>query len=104
MGYSNKRAKVLLNTKIERYDIEKREFIIKGEKHKFDIVVSTISPDVFFDSVMENYHILKRFFLLFYQLKRHFQRSLCFLYYAEKAKLQDVEYKKLTRYKEKMHY
>ena len=86
----------MLNTKIERYDIEKKEFIIKGEKHKFDIVVSTISPDVFFDSCYgELPYIGRDFFPFILPIEEAFPKDVYFLYYAGKGKVtRCVEYKK----------
>ena len=45
---ASKKAKTLLNTKIENYDIENKQVTIKDEKYKFDIIVNTISPDILF--------------------------------------------------------
>ena len=39
-------ANVLLNTTCEVVDIDKKEVIINGEKKRFDVIVSTIGPDV----------------------------------------------------------
>ena len=46
---STSEAKVLLNTSIDKFDIQKTVFI-DGEKHKFDLVINTISPDILFEN------------------------------------------------------
>jgi UDP-galactopyranose mutase len=96
-------CKVLLNTTIESYDIEKKEFVIKGDKMKFDIVVSTISPDVFFNSCHGKLPYLGRdFYPFILPVEEAFPKDVYFLYYAGLGKVtRCVEYKKLTRYKSK---
>ena len=96
-------SKILLNTVIESYDIEKKEFVIKGNKMKFDIVVSTISPDVFFYSCYGKLPYLGRdFYPIILPIEEAFPKDVYFLYYAGKGKVtRCVEYKKLTRYKSK---
>ena len=45
-AFATKNTKVLLNTKVKIKDIEKKLVILDGEEIKFDIIVSTIGPDV----------------------------------------------------------
>ena len=42
----NTRCKVLLNTKIEKYDLPNKCIYLNGEKLSFDVIVNTISPDI----------------------------------------------------------
>ena len=44
-------TKVLLNTVCEVIDISKKEVLIKGEKKKYDVIISTIGPDVLLNEV-----------------------------------------------------
>jgi hypothetical protein len=43
------RSKVMLSTRIDRYDIQKRTVWIKGEKKSFDLIVNAIPPDDLFE-------------------------------------------------------
>ena len=47
---NKKKIKILLNGKIKIKNLKNKEFIINGKLKKFDIVVSTISPDFYFNN------------------------------------------------------
>ena len=46
---ATKKANVLLSTTIEEFNINDKEVTIGGKKISFDIIVSTISPDILYD-------------------------------------------------------
>tara|TARA_Y100001958_G_C21199887_1_gene526735 strand:+ start:462 stop:1643 length:1182 start_codon:yes stop_codon:yes gene_type:complete len=101
---ATEKAKVLLNYKLDKFDILKKEFVIDGDKKKFDIVVNTLSPDFLF-----NYELGELpysgidFHPFVLPIENAFPKDVYFLYYATlKNKIKRcVEYKKLTRYKSK---
>jgi UDP-galactopyranose mutase len=94
-------ATVLLNTKIETYDIPNKTVVIDGEKRTFDIIISTIPSDVIFDFAHGELPFIGRDFYPFVLPVEHvFPDDVYFLYYAGKgAVTRVVEYKKLTKYK-----
>jgi UDP-galactopyranose mutase len=100
---ATKECKVLYNTEIEDCDILKKEFLIKGQKYKFDIIVSTISPDFFFKSELgELPYIGRDFYPFVLPIEQAFPKDVYFLYYTGKGKVtRCVEYKKLTKYQSK---
>ena len=93
-------AKVLLSTKIERYDLEKRAVWIKGERLTFDVIVSSISPDQLFDYCHgELPYIGRDFHKIVFPSEHVFPEHVYFLYYANDEKFTRlVEYKKFTRH------
>jgi UDP-galactopyranose mutase len=100
---ATKDVKVLLNTKIEKYDVLKKTFIINKQKYTFDIVVNTLSPDILFDYQFgELPFVGVDFYPFILPVEHAFPDDIYFLYYAGKEKAKRcVEYKKLTRYKSK---
>ncbi len=96
-------AKILLNTTIEKYDIQNKTVFFNGEKHKFDIIINTISPDTLFDECYGNLPFIGRDLIKFVLPMEHcFPENIFFLYYANKEKLSRlVEYKKFTQHKSK---
>lgn len=91
-------ARVLLGTRIERYDIPNRTVWIKGEKLTFDLIVSTISPDQLFDNCYEELPYIGRdFHKIVFPTEHVFPDHVYFLYYAnDERHTRLVEYKKFT--------
>lgn len=93
-------ATVLLGTKIEHYDFPNRTVVIDGEKLQFDIIVSSISPDL----PMEYCHgelpyVGRDFHKFVLPIEHAFPENVYFVYYANEEKFtRIVEYKKLTRH------
>jgi UDP-galactopyranose mutase len=48
---STAKAKVLLSTVIEKYEIQNKKVFFQGEWHQFDLIINTIAPDILFDKV-----------------------------------------------------
>lgn len=98
---ATKDSKVLLSTKIEKYDIPRRTVWIKGEKITFDLIVSTISPDQMFENCYgELPYIGRDFHKLVFPTENVFPDHVYFLYYANDEKFtRMVEYKKFTLHK-----
>ncbi len=98
---STKNSKVLLNTEIESYDIKNKTIAFNGEKFKFDIIVSTISPDILFDKCFGELPFLGReFHKIVFPTEFVFPKNVYFLYYANDEKFTRlVEYKKFTHHK-----
>jgi UDP-galactopyranose mutase len=98
---TTKDATVLLSTKIERYDVPGRAAWIRGEKHTFDLIVNTISPDILFESCYgELKYIGRDFHKIVFPTEHVFPEHVYFLYYANDEKFTRlVEYKKFTHHK-----
>jgi UDP-galactopyranose mutase len=94
-------AQILLNTRIERYDIPNRTVWIKGGKRTFDLIVSTISPDQLFDNCYgELPYIGRDFHKIVFPSEEIFPEHVYFLYYANDERFTRlVEYKKFTLHK-----
>ncbi len=94
-------ARVLLNTRIERYDIENKTVTINGEAKRYDIIVNTISPDLLFEQCHGELPYVGRDFHAFVLPVEHaFPDNVYFLYYAGKEQFtRIVEYKKFTQHK-----
>jgi UDP-galactopyranose mutase len=91
---------VLLNTKIEEYEIEKKRVKIAGEWQTYDIIVNTISLDQLFNDI---YGKLKFVGLDFYPIvlpvKQLLPDDVFFLYYSgREPHKRIVEYKKFTQH------
>lgn len=98
---STKDATVLLNTRIEKYDIPNKTVWITGEKKSYDIIVSTIAPDVIFDECHGELPFLGReFHKLIFPTEFVMPGNVYFLYYADggTAHTRLVEYKKFTKH------
>jgi UDP-galactopyranose mutase len=93
-------VKPLLSTKIEKYDIPNRSVWIKGEKHAFDLIVNTISPDELFDRCHGELRYMGRdFHKIVFPVEHVFPERVYFLYYANDEQFtRIVEFKKLTRH------
>ncbi len=94
-------ATVLLNTRIEAFDLGNLSVMIDGESHRFDLIVSTISPD----DVMGDGHGALPFmgrdlFKIVLPTEYAFPENVYFVYYANQEPFtRIVEYKKFTRHK-----
>lgn len=91
-----KDAEVLMNTTIEDYDIEKRRVKIGGEWKQYDIIVSTISPEIVMKNAFGELRWMGRdFFKLVLPVEHVFPKEIYFLYYANQEPFtRIVEYKK----------
>ena len=94
-------TKVLLSTKIERYDIPHKTVWIKDEKLTFDLIVNTISPDELFEKCYGELRYLGRdFHKIVFPTESVLPEHVYFLYYANDEKFTRlVEYKKFTHHK-----
>jgi len=99
--FTTQGIKVLLSTTIERYDILNRTVWIKGEKKSFDLIVSTISPDLLFERCHGELKFIGRdFHPIVFPTEHVFPEHVYFLYYANNEKFtRMVEYKKFTQHK-----
>jgi UDP-galactopyranose mutase len=94
-------ATVLLSTGIEKFDLPGKAVWMKGEKHVFDIIVNTISPDLLFEQCYgELRYIGRDFHKIVFPTENVFPEHVYFLYYANDEKFTRlVEYKKMTHHK-----
>ncbi len=101
--FSTKNAKVLISKTIENLDIDKKEITIDNEKYIFDIIISTVSPDLLFKECYGKLNFLGReFHKLVFPTENVFPENVYFLYYANDEKFtRMVEYKKFTKHKSK---
>lgn len=93
-------SRVLLSTRIERYDLPARAVWFGGEKHAYDVIVSTISPDEPFERAFGELAFIGRDFHKIVLPTEHvFPEHVYFLYYAnDEAFTRLVEYKKFTHH------
>lgn len=98
---ATKETKVLLSIRIEAYDIPKKTVVIKGEKMAFDVIVSTISPDILFEKAYGELPFIGRdLHLIVLPMEHCFPEHVYFIYYANNEKFTRlVEYKKFTLHK-----
>lgn len=98
---STAETKVLLNTKIEKFDIGKKKVFFNKEWHQFDIIINSISPDILFDKCYgELPYVGLDLELLVLPMESCFPKNVYFLYYANSESFKRlVEYKKFTKYK-----
>ncbi len=92
---------VRLNCSIESYDICNKSIKIEGQKYDFDIIISTISPDIVMNKVYgELPYIGREFHKFVLPTKFAFPENVYFVYYTGGEKFtRIVEYKKFTRQK-----
>jgi len=92
---------VRLNCSIESYDICNKSIKIEGKKYNFDIIISTISPDIIMNKVYgELPYIGREFHKFVLPTKFAFPENVYFVYYTGGEKFtRIVEYKKFTRQK-----
>jgi UDP-galactopyranose mutase len=97
---ATKDARVLLSTRIEHYDIPNRTVTIKGEKQKFDLIVSSISPDQMFENCYGALPYIGRdFHKIVLPMEFAFPEHVYFLYYAN-----DEKFTRLTEFKRFTHH
>lgn len=91
---------LLLNTSIEEINLNKLEVKIKGEFHKFDFIISSISPDEIVGNIYGELKYMGRDLLkIVLPMKECFPKDIYFLYYAnEEIFTRIVEYKRFTKY------
>lgn len=91
-------ARVLLNTVAEAYDVQNRKIKLGGEWQQFDVVVSTIAPDVLFEECYGKLPFIGRdLHLMVFPTPTVFPDKVYFLYYANTEKFTRlVEYKKFS--------
>lgn len=94
-------ATILFNTTIENYDIPNKTVVIKGEKKSYDIIISTISPDLLFEQCYGELPFIGRdLHKIVFPGEFVFPEHVYFLYYAnDESFLRLVEYKKFTHHK-----
>ena len=99
-GLATAEATVYLSTRIEQYDIPNRTVVIKGQKIQYDVIISTISPDILFDfSHGELPYIGRDFHKIVLPIEFCLPEDVFFIYYANDEKFTRlVEYKKLTHH------
>ena len=98
--YSTKNATVLLNTVPEKLCLETRTCSISGNQKCFDIIISTIAPDVLMNLLTASFLILAASYSLsFFLINPCFLRMSTFTYYTNNEDFtRIVEYKKFTRH------
>jgi len=98
---TTRKVKVLLNSKPETIDLEKKRVKVKDEWIKADILVSTISLDDLMNYCFGKLPYIGRDFLkLVLPVEEVFPDMVQFIYYANEEQFtRVVEYKKLTFYK-----
>jgi UDP-galactopyranose mutase len=94
-------ARVQLNTRIEQYDIVNKRVKLRGDWHKFDVIVNTISPDTLFDFQFGELPFIGRdFHKIVLPSEFAFPPNVYFIYYANAEQFTRlVEYKKFTKHK-----
>ena len=92
---------VCLGVMIEEFDMKRRSVKIDGEWSKYDVVVSTIAPDVLLNNAFGPLRWVGRDFLnIILPVPQVFPNDVYFLYYASEDTpyLRIVEYKQFYRY------
>jgi UDP-galactopyranose mutase len=97
---ATKDVAVHLNTEIEDYDLENYRVKIAGEWHRYDLIVTTISPEVTLKNAFGALRWMGRdFFKFVLPVESVFPEHVYFLYYANSEPFtRVVEYKKFYRY------
>jgi UDP-galactopyranose mutase len=92
-------VKVMLGTKIEAFDMEKLRVKIHGEWATYDMIISTISPEVILNNAFGPLRWIGRdFFKIVLPVKEVFPKDIYFIYYAnEEPFTRAVDYKKFYR-------
>lgn len=98
---NKKKVNILLNSTLKVKNLKKKQFEINGKVNKFDIVISTISPDFFFKGKYGELPFVGRdFHKIVFPKKEIFPKNVYFLYYANNESFTRlVEYKKFTKHK-----
>jgi len=94
-------ANVMLNTRIEQFDIPNKTVWINGEKKSYDIIISTTHVDTLFNNCYgELKYIGRDFFPIVLPTEHVFPENVYFCYYANQQPVtRVVEYKQLTKHK-----
>ncbi len=92
---------VVLNARIDQWDIPNKRVHYHGEWHQFDVIINTISPDILFEKCHGELKYVGRDLHLFVLPVEHvFPENVYFLYYPNgETFTRLIEYKKFTRYK-----
>jgi len=92
-------VKLLLNTRIDKYDLPNKTVVWGGEARTFDVIVNTASPDTVMDFAHGELPYIGRDFIKFVLPIAHaFPGDVHFLYYADNEPFTRlVEYKQFTR-------
>ena len=100
-GFSTKAARVLLSTKITKFDIPNKTVTFNGEKKSYDIIINTIAPDTVFDECHGALPFLGReLHKIVFPTEFVLPENVYFLYYPNDEKFTRlVEYKKFTHHK-----
>jgi UDP-galactopyranose mutase len=100
-GIGTAAAKVLLNTKIETYDIPHKRVKFNGEWRSYDVIINTIAPDNLFDRCHGELRFVGLdFHPIVLPMEQCFPDDVFFLYYSGQEKFKRlVEYKKFTGHK-----
>lgn len=97
---ATRNTKVCLNTRIADFDVEKMRVKIAGEWHVYDLIISTLSPEVILKNAFGALRWMGRdFFKVVLPVQSVFPKDIYFLYYAnEEPFTRIVEYKKFYDY------
>jgi UDP-galactopyranose mutase len=96
-------VQVLLNTKIDAFEVSNKKVFFNGEWRKYDLIINTISPDILFDLQYGELPFIGRD-LHKIVLPQEFAlpKNVFFIYYANSEQFTRlVEYKKFTQHKAK---
>jgi UDP-galactopyranose mutase len=100
----DKSINIKLNSTVKIVNLKKKIVKINQKKQeKFDIIISTISPDIFLKSKYGELKFIGRdFHKIVMPTENVFPKNVYFLYYANEEKFTRlVEYKRFTRHKSK---
>lgn len=97
----NKKINLIFNANVKIKDLKKKVFSINNKVRKYDIIISTTSPDFFFKNKFGKLKYIGRdFHKIVFPTKNVFPKNVYFLYYANEEKFTRlVEFKKLTKHK-----
>ena len=100
---STKGAKLMLSTSIQDFDLFKKRVVINDEKYDFDIIISTVSPDILLNFKYGDLKFLgRKLHKIVFPTEFVFPENVYFLYYANNEEFTRlVEYKKFTKHKSK---
>jgi len=97
--YAVKSTKVFLNHPLRVHSIANKEFYIHDDVVAFDLVVSTVSPDLLFEGVPSLPYIGRRLEKVVLPVEHAFPKDVYFTYYGQHENYtRIVEYKKFTKH------
>lgn len=101
LDYSTKSARILLNSRVESFDLEKSRCKVDGQEIKYDVLISTISVDELFGFELgELPYMGRNLETIILPVEFAMPKDVYFTYYAgEERYTRIVEYKKFTRHK-----